>query len=329
MSAEIVKPLVEVLVYPGLAFTIILSLLLEWVDRKVYARAQNRIGPYHVGPHGILQPFADLIKLLSKEDITPGHVERLEYVVSPLLVLYFSLVGIFMVPTGAWGDGRSVVHFEGDYLLVLTLATLTTVFTFLAGWSSLNRFGALGSMRALLLIAGYEIPLFICAAAVVLDAGSMSLTRIAEAQAGGAWLVLRQPLGFVASIIAIQAELERIPFDIPEAETEIVAGWLTEISGRKLALLRLASDVKLFLLSSLVATLYLGGPWALGQASIAAFLAKVLLVVVVTSIVRALFARFRIDQALSAFWRFVIPLSLAQLVLTLALRWWLPCPSRW
>jgi len=309
--------LIEVFIYPGVIFVVFISLLLEWVDRKVYARAQNRIGPYYVGPHGILQPFADILKLLAKEDITPGHVERLEYLLSPMLILYLSLVGIFMIPTGAWGSGYSVIHFEGDYLLVLTLATLTTVFMFLTGWGSFNRFGAIGSLRALLLIAGYEIPLFICAAAVILEAKTLCLSKISAIQGGGIWFLVTQPIGFLVSLISIQAELERIPFDIPEAETEIVAGWLTEFTGRKLALMRLANDVKLFLFSSLVVTLYLGGPWFMGQANIAIFLVKVLVVVILTSIIRALFARFRIDQALSVFWKYVIPLSLIQVIMSL------------
>jgi len=312
--------LIEVFIYPGVLFIVFISLILEWIDRKVYARAQNRIGPYYVGPHGILQPFADLLKLLAKEDITPDHVEKLEYVLSPILILYLSLVGIFMIPTGAWGDGYSIIYFEGDYLLVLTLATLTTVFIFLSGWSSLNRFGAVGSLRALLLIAGYEIPLFICAAAVILDAQTLCLSKISMIQEERLWFLIKQPIGFLASLISIQAELERIPFDIPEAETEIVAGWLTEFTGRKLALMRLAGDVKLLLFSSLVVTLYLGGPWFMGQANIVIFLVKIIIVAILISIIRALFARFRIDQALSIFWRYIIPLSLIQVIISLFVR---------
>ncbi len=317
LVASLLFELVRALVYPGITFIIAYSLTLEWIDRKVYAHAQHRIGPYYVGPSGFLQPFADLLKLLSKEDITPPHVDKLLYTISPPLLLYIALLATYAIPTGAWGDPRAIINFEGDYLLVLALTSILTAFIFLGSWGSFNRFGAIGSVRALLLLVGYEIPMFICAAAVALDSGTLCLSRIAELQAKDVWFVLKHPLGFIIFIITAQAELERIPFDIPEAETEIVAGWLTEFSGKKLAMLHLASDIRLFLMSALIATLYLGGPWGPGGSNILWFLLKTTFVCFLTSVIRALFARYRIDQAEAFFWKYIIPLSLLQMGLSI------------
>jgi len=305
------------LVYPGVLFVIVFSLLLEWVDRKIYAHAQNRIGPYYVGPLGILQPFADILKLLSKEDITPPHVDKVPFLLAPPLLLYLSLVGTYMIPTGALGEPHAILSFEGDYLVVLTITTLVTMFVFAGSWASVNRFGAIGSIRALLLMVGYEVPFFLCAAAIALDAKTLCLSKMAEVQSTALWFIVLQPLGFIVSILSLQAELERIPFDIPEAETEIVAGWLTEFTGKKLAMIRLTSDIELFLLSSLVVTLYLGGPWGPGGPNILWFLLKVLGVVLLSSVLRALFARYRIDQAIEFFWKLVVPLSFLQVALVL------------
>lgn len=312
--------LVKVLVYPGLLFIIILSLIVEWIDRKIYAKAQNRIGPYHIGPKGFLQPFADLIKLLTKEDITPPHVDKLNYTIAPFTVLYLSIIGFYFIPTCAWGTSRAILAFEGDYLLVLTIFSLATLFTFLGGWGSYNRFGAIGSLRALLLVTGYEIPLFICSAAVVIDAGTLCLSKIVMVQQGFNWFIIKQPLGFALSLLACQAELERIPFDIPEAETEIVGGWLTEFSGRKLAFFRLATDIEVTLLAAFIVTLYLGGPLGPTGPSIIYFLIKLFFVVFLLSLLRSIFARFRIDQALTFFWKYIIPLSFLQIIIALAIR---------
>jgi len=314
---DILFELFKVIVYPGILFIIVFSLLLEWLDRKIYAHSQHRIGPLYIGPHGILQPFADILKLISKEDITPPHVDKPFFVLTPPILLYLAIIGMFMIPLGALGEPYALLSFEGDYLVVLTITTLITAFVFAGSWASFNRFSALGSIRALLLMVGYEIPLFLCAAAVALDAKTLCLSKIALVQSTSLWFIVVQPIGFIISLIALQAELERIPFDIPEAETEIVAGWLTEFSGKKLAMIRLAHDIELFLLASLIVTLYLGGPWGPTGPGALWFILKVMFVILLSSIFRALFARYRIEQAVMFFWKYIIPLSLLQVFIAL------------
>ncbi|RLF25123.1 MAG: NADH-quinone oxidoreductase subunit H [Thermoprotei archaeon] len=314
---EYLMVLVKTLIYPGVIFVIILSLIYEWVDRKVYARMQNRIGPFYVGPSGFLQPFADFLKLLSKEDIVPPHVDYHVFTLSPIITLYLVLLAMFLIPTGAWNEPYAILAFEGDYILALALTTFITIFSFFAGWSSVNRFGVIGAMRALYQMISYEISMFLCAAAVALDTRTLCLSRMAEVQASGLWYILLHPLGFVVFILSMQAELDKVPFDTPEAKTEIVGGWLTEISGKKLAFFRLASDIKLFFCASLATTLYLAGPWGPLGPNILWFLAKVTFVIILVTTLRAAFARFRIDQVLAVFWKYAIPLSLVQVLIAL------------
>ncbi len=319
---SILKILFELAVYPGVVFIVVLSLIYEWLDRKIVAHTQHRIGPLYTGPFGMLQPFADILKLLSKEDITLPFSEKVMSSISVWLLLYLTLFGFYFIPTGAFGEKYSILHFEGDYLIALTILTLITIFTFLSGYSTFNRFALVGAARAISLMVAYEIPALICAAAIVISSKTLCLSKIAMLQGRGGILkyyALTQPLGFIVFLICTQAELERIPFDIPEAKQEIVAGWITEFSGFKLALLKLCFDVELFYSAALITTLYLGGPWAFGRTSILIFLAKTTIVVVILSIIRSIFARFRIDQALRFFWTRVMPLAFIQLIIVVFL----------
>jgi len=313
MTTETIASLLSILVFPGATFLLALAFFYEWVDRKFFARLQNRYGPLHTGPHGILQPIADFLKLLSKEDISPHASDWLVLTLAPIFYAALPLSTLFIIPILS---NTSLIRFEGDLIFVLFMFTLVTITVFLAGWSSTSRFSTIGSVRATLQMLGYEIPMGLVAVGPAIAAGSLSISRIVEWQSLRFWLVLLQPLGFAILTVCLLAELQFVPFDIPEAETEIVAGWRTEFTGRKLALLRLGKDLELVLASALIASLYLGGSqhfWLVPP--IAIFLVKTTFVVMLLSLLRSAFARFRIDQMLSGMWKYLLPLATLQIIL--------------
>ncbi len=305
-----VIPLLQALLFPGVLFLVAFALFSEWVDRKVVARLQNRVGPHHAGPAGILQPLADFLKLLAKEDIVPAAADRLLFTSVPVVMLALALTPLFVIPLAA---PSALTWFEGDLIFIMFLMSLLAVTTFLGAWASTNRFSAIGGVRAALQMLGYEIPLTLALIGPTIAAQSLSVSRIAQAQAGGLWYVVTQPLGFAIVVVSFLAELHLIPFDVPEAETELVAGWLVEFSGKKLALLRLTKNLEVVLAASLMTALYLGGPEApWGLPPILGFLLKAFPCLLLLANLRALFARFRIDQALRGAWTYLTPLALLQ-----------------
>jgi len=313
MTPETIISMLKILVFPGAIFLFVLAFFYEWVDRKFFARLQNRYGPLHTGPHGILQPLADFLKLLSKEDITPHASDRFVFILAPIFYLALPLTTLFVIPVLG---PTSFIAFEGDLIFVLFAFTLIIITVFLAGWSSINRFSTIGSMRAVLQMLGYEIPMGLVTVGTAIASKSLSISRVVEWQSLHFWLILLQPLGFAIFTVCLLAELQFVPFDLPEAETEIVAGWRTEFSGRKLALLRLGKDLELVLASALIASLYLGGPqqfWLIPP--IVIFLVKTTFAVMLLSLLRAVFARFRIDQMLSGMWKYLLPLATLQIIL--------------
>lgn len=328
VSTELLLKIVELLIFPGFLFLIFYALFCEWADRKFFARLQNRYGPLHTGPKGVLQPLADLIKLLAKEDITPAAVDRLVFATVPIILLAVPLTVLFMTPILG---PNAYISFEGDLIVVLFLFTLLVLAVFMAGWSSVNRFSVVGGMRAALQMLSYEIPLGLAAVGPAILAKSISISDIVEWQGRSIGLFLSSPtisstaigiatafimaLGFVIFTICMLAELEKVPFDIPEAETEIVAGWQVEFSGKKLALIRLGGDGKLVAASALMTSLFLGGPlgpWPIPPA--AWFIIKTIICVFIMSNLRALFARFRIDQMSYWTWKRIVPLSVLYIV---------------
>ena len=313
MTTETIISLMSILVFPGAMFLFALAFFYEWVDRKFFARLQNRYGPLHTGPHGILQPLADFLKLLSKEDISPHASDRLVFILTPVFYVAFPLTTLFVIPILSQ---TSIIPFEGDLIFVLFTFTLVIITVFLAGWSSVSRFSTIGSVRAALQMLGYEIPMGLAVIGPAIAARSLSISRIVKWQSLNFWMILLQPLGFIILTVCLLAELQFVPFDIPEAETEIVAGWRTEFSGRKLALLRLGKDLELVLASALIASLYLGGSqhfWLIPP--IVIFLVKTTFAVMLLSLLRAVFARFRIDQVLSGMWKYLLPLATLQIIL--------------
>jgi len=319
-----ILPILQTIVFPGFLFLIAVSFLYEWLDRKIYAWMQFRAGPVLAGPVGILQPLADFVKLMGKEDITPAYADRRIFGAVPIMMVALIFTFWAVVPvTGSAG----LVSFRGDVVFALVSMTFFCMLVFLGGFSSADRFSLLGAERAVLQLLGFEIPLMLSLTGVCIHTGSLSLSGIVSWQVENGWTLLGpQAIGFIIFLVAAQAELERIPFDIPEAEQEIVAGWLTEYSGRKLALIRLAKDMELVFVSGLAVALFLGGPVGPSPAGLewlvypAYFLIKLALVVAILAFIRGLFARARIDQMVSFGLRYLVPISLAQVAATILWR---------
>ncbi|HUS78766.1 MAG TPA: complex I subunit 1 family protein [Patescibacteria group bacterium] len=325
----------EVLVFPGILFLTSYALYCNWINRKFVARLQNRVGPLHTGWQGILQPFADVIKLLAKEDITPAAAKRSLFSVAPLMLFALPLAALFVVPiqslTNLWCY-KPVASFEGDLIVVLFLLTIMILNVFLGGWSSANRFGAVGAERAAMMMIAYEIPLGLVAIAPAIMAGSLSITNIVDWQVASVGNFLAGPslpgillgvtmfIGAGIYVICLLAELEMRPFDISEAETEIVHGWQVEFSGKKLALITMGHEFKLVLAAALLTSLFLGGPagpWPIPP--LVWFVAKTTVCVFILSNLSVLFARFRIDQMLSWAWKYLVPLSVLQVMAVVVL----------
>jgi NADH-quinone oxidoreductase subunit H len=302
------------LVFPGILFLLCLAFFAEWVDRKFFARVQNRYGPLYTGPSGILQPLADFLKLLSKEDIVPKASDKMLFTLVPIFYATLPLTALFIIPImGQTG----LIAFEGDLIFLLFLFGLMTIIIFLAGWSSMSRFSIIGGVRSALQMLSYEIPLGLVLIGPAIAAKSLSVSGIVQWQSANAvWALWLQPIGFFVLLTCLLAELELIPFDIPEADTEIVAGWRTEFSGRKLAMFRLGRDLEVVLCAALATSLFLGGAQPLGLIPpVLVFLAKTFAVVLLFSFIRALFARFRIDQVIAGMWKYLLPVATLQIVL--------------
>ena len=316
----------RVLIFPGFTFIVFFTLFCDWVERKIEARMQNRMGPTFTGPGGILQPLADFIKLLTKEEITPSGSKRNIYSFTPILAFSVLVFAMSFLPI----DGFSVIPnagFAGDLIFVLALVSVANFLWFLSGWSSTNPYSAVGAARVLTQFLGYDIPLLLLALTPAFLSGTLSISAIVSSQ----WLpfALLAPWAFVLFIIAVQAELEKAPFDVPHAESEVVAGHETEYSGGKLAFLKLARDVQIVFGAALITVLFLGGangPVFFGVPAFWGtlwFVLRTLAIVIVSEYVTVLFARFRIDQVLRSSWRILLPLSVLSLVLTIALAVWI------
>lgn len=315
MVPEEIVNLLQIFLFPGFLFLFCLAFFSEWMDRKLVAKFQNRYGPLYTGPKGILQPVADFLKLLAKEDIVPAVADKALFATIPILVLALNMTPLFLIPIAEYS---ALVWFEGDLIVIIFLMTLVVVAMFLGAWASTDRFTIVGGMRIGLQMLGYEVPMTIAMVGTAITSKSLSVTGIVQSQVGGPWYVITQPLGFAIALISLLAHLQKVPFDLPEAESEIVAGWLVEFSGKKLALLRLAKDFELVLAGSLLVSLYLGGPLGFWQPHPSLyFFLKLMVCIFILSNLRALFARLRIDQVLEGAWKYLTPLALLQIILVL------------
>ncbi len=315
------RTILYLVVYPGFLFLFVYSTFCEWFDRKVYARLQNRMGPTHTGRFGLLQPIADFFKLMSKEDVVPDAADKRLFSVLPIIGLAVVSTAGLLLPVWNFDLANpGWTSFSGDIIVVLYLLSLPTLILFLAAWSSTNLFSTIGGARVLTMFFGYEVPLFLAVLSPAILANSWRLAEIAAFYQQKPLLLLANVLGFVVAVIAVQAKLERTPFDIPHAETEIVGGTFTEYSGKKLALFRLTFDIEMVVSSGLLAAVFLGGFPGGAVIGFLHFVVKTLFVIFLLSLLRALTSRIRIDQVVSFAWKYLAPLAVLQLLVTILLK---------
>lgn len=298
-------PLISILVFPAGLWLIFVGMIYEWVDRKLVARFQNRIGPRW------FQPFADVLKLFAKEQITPALANPFLFFALPVVAIAGALTAALYVPL----MGLTPVHsFSGDLIVTVYLLSLLTMCMGLAGWNTSSRFSLVGATRALTQLFAYEAPFLLALLGPALAAGSWQISEI-NVYAEHHWLALTQPVGFIVALIGLMGKLELPPFDSPEAETEIVAGALTDYSGRGLAIFKLGKCIELVVGITLVSSFYLGG-----LQGVLPFLLKTLLVLFLMSILQTLLTRLRIDQTVGLWWRFGTILVLVQILVIIFLR---------
>jgi NADH-quinone oxidoreductase subunit H len=293
--------------------------LLSLIERKTLARAQNRIGPNRAGWFGILQPVADGIKMLTKEDIIPAKAEKLLHLLAPILIVVPAILALGVIP---YGREWTPVPLELGLLFFFAVGSLTELSVFMAGWASGSKFPMLGAMRAISQMVSYELPLILTALGVIMVSGTLSLPEIVVIQGGGFWhWNFFTPWGLVAGLlfyVCSIAEANRCPFDLPEGESEIVAGHMTEYSGFKYALFFMGEYLGLFAIAGLGITLFLGGwqapfPGLDFVPSWIWFFGKLALVIFSYLWIRATYPRVRIDQLMRFAWLCMIPMALLTL----------------
>jgi NADH-quinone oxidoreductase subunit H len=299
--------LFSLLVFPGFAFLLGCGWLFDWLDRRILARVQGRVGPPWY------QPVADFVKLLAKEDVLPAGANDRVAAFLPMFSLASVLAAGLYVPVA----GHSVAAFEGDLIVVLFLLSIPALTYFLAGWVSVGVYSILGGNRSLLQYFSYEVPFLMALSGPAIVSGSWSIQEVALRQAATGWNAAVQPIGFLLALVGLIGKLKRDPLDIPKAKSEVVAGSLTEFSGRKLALWHLAMDIQTVVGILLLVNTFLGGFAPVGDLFTGLIFAlKALVILALLSTVSALYARLRIDQLASLGWRWLAPLALAQLLVT-------------
>ncbi len=300
--------LLSIMFFPAGIALILSGMLYEWADRKLVARFQNRIGPRW------FQPLADTIKLLTKEEIKPQGLNYLLFYGLPIVALTGALTAALYSPVLGFVPTYS---FPGDLIVTLYLLSLLTMCMGLAGWNGSSRFSLIGATRSFTQLFAYEAPFLLALLGPAIAAGSWMIKDV-SAYAENHWLIFSQPVGFLIALIGLMGKLELPPFDAPEAETEIVAGALTEYSGRGLALFHIGKSVELVVAVSLVTAFYLGG---IGTPLL--FLIKTLVIVLLMAMLQAMLTRLRIDQTVGMWWRFGALFALFQILILVLLKGWL------
>ncbi len=334
MDTAIVRVLLESTVKIALFFFVMLTVVayMTWVERRVSAWIQDRRGPNRVGPLGLLQPLADGIKFLFKEEVTPPHVYLPVYLLAPMLIFVPALVTFSVVPIGPSLDllghriALQIADVDNGILIVLAFSSMGVYGVALAGWSSNNKYSLMGGLRSSAQLISYELAMGIAIVGVLMATGSLRLSDVVEHQIQNGWNVLYQLPGFLVFLTAAFAETNRMPFDLPEAETELVAGYHTEYSGMRFSMFYMAEYANMVTASALVVTLYLGGYHVPGLArlglpetaaaivQVLAFCAKVAFFLFLYVWVRWTVPRFRYDQLMNLGWKGLLPIGLANVL---------------
>ncbi len=330
---ELLIHLIKIAAVLGVMLTIVAYTVM--LERWVCAWMQDRIGPNRVGPFGLLQPLADFGKLVLKEDVLPGHVNKIYYTLAPAITMMPALIVIAVVPWGSrlvlpWRTIDCVIaNLDIGILFIFAIASLGVYGIVLAGWSSNSKYPFLGGVRSSAQMISYEVCLGLSVVPVFMQVGGLNLMKVVEYQAQHTWLILCQPLSFLIFLVSAFAETNRLPFDFPEAEQELVAGYNTEYSSMKFGMFFMGEYAAMFVQSALMATLFLGG-WSLpfaplnapaqtlwvGLVQIGVFLAKTIFFLFVYIWVRWTIPRFRYDQLMALGWKIFIPLTIANIVIT-------------
>jgi NADH-quinone oxidoreductase subunit H len=337
------EPLMRYLVWPTVKFVIALTIvmllvtLMTWIERRALGFMQARLGPNRVGPWGLFQAIADPVKLLLKEDIVPASAEKVAYFLGPMLPLIPALVVFCLIPFGP-PPAFAVTRVNVGLLLILALTSTGVYGIILGGWASNNKYSLMGGLRSAAQMVSYEVPFGLSIVGVLMLSGSFDVGRIVRYQESHAWNVLPQIIGCFIFLVAMTAENNRAPFDLPEAESELVAGFHTEYSGMKFAFFFLAEYAAMLVNSSLMVSLFFGG-WSLGGVvnghqiglttenlqrmgfaggllGLVIFTAKVMAFMVLYVWFRGTFPRFRFDQLMELGWKWMIPLALGNIIVT-------------
>ena len=310
----------------GLLLVVAYTVLAE---RRICAFIQDRRGPNRVGPGGLLQPIADGLKFLFKENVLPGHVHKIYYILAPVMTMVPALLTLAVIPFGSSLASVPVViaDLNVGILWIFSIASLGVYGIVLAGWASNSKYPFLGGIRSSAQMISYEIPMGMSVVGVFMLVGSLNLMRVVEYQKD-IWLIFKQPLGFLIFLVAAFAETNRLPFDLPESEQELVGGYHTEYGSMKFAMFFLAEYTNMITSSALMVTLFFGGwqfpwldlsqynPWLVGVLHMSSFLFKVLLFMLFFIWVRWTLPRFRYDQLMALGWKVFIPLALANILVT-------------
>lgn len=303
--------LVKILIFPGFMFLAVYGLLFEYIDRKVYARLQNRVGPPWY------QPLADFLKLLGKETIIPADANKGMFQVLPVISLSAVAVAFIYVPV--FGEASSS-SFEGDLIIVLYFLTIPTICSFLGGWYSRGVYATLGSTRILTQMFAYEVPLFMALLAPSLIAKTWSVTGMMAFYSEHPLYILINIPAFFVALISGQGKLERAPFDSPEAETEVVSGALVEYSGKLLAIFKMSIDCELVLVASLISAIFMPFMTGIVILDFVLYFVKTIAVLLFLSLLRSAMARLRVDQMVSFYWKYLTPIAVVQIILNLIIR---------
>jgi len=314
-----VLTIVVMLVVAGIVagFVAINTMMLVLAERKVAAHIQDRLGPMRVGFHGILQTVADAIKLVLKENLMPQVADKVIFFLAPIIVFAPAIMAYVVIP---WSPGIIVRDLNVGILYLLAVGSMGTIGIIMAGWSAGNKYSLLGGMRSAAQVVSYEVAMILSILGVIMLAGSLKMGEIVELQKG-IWYICYQPLGFLLYLIAAISECNRAPFDIPEAESELVAGFHTEYGGIKFAMFFLAEYANMFVVSAVCTTLFLGGWQGIPGLPVALppivwFLIKTYAIVFIFMWFRWTYPRLRVDQLMTFGWKFLVPLGFINILIT-------------